>query len=57
MATPIYRGERKAESLFDLAECLKVETKLASWFPELDLMDPEWAMVQRRRYGKEFIDR
>jgi peroxiredoxin len=49
--------ERKAESLFSLAECLKVETEFASWFPELYLMDPEWAIVQQRRFGKEFIDR
>jgi peroxiredoxin len=47
--------ESKAKALYALAECLKTEAYLALWLPELERLDPIWAKVQERRYGKEYI--
>jgi peroxiredoxin len=47
--------ESKCHALYTLAECLKEEAWLATHFTELQKQDPAWAIVQERRYGKEFL--
>jgi peroxiredoxin len=47
--------ESKCRALYGLAECLKEQAWLVTWFAELQKLDPYWATVQERRYGKEFL--
>jgi peroxiredoxin len=49
--------ESKCQALYSLAECLKEEAWLATHYAELQQLDPYWAIVQERRYGKEFLAR
>ena len=48
---------RQAEAVYALAQCLKTEAWLVPWMAELQEVDPAWATVQERRYGKDYLAR